>query len=51
MQLMSICESATGFCEALPRVLPDISEPAAYDLATQHYQPLYEAMDRQSPCC
>ena len=51
MQLMSVCESSTGFCEALPRVLPDISEPAANDLATQHYQPLYEAMDRQSPCC
>ena len=48
-QLMSICESCTSFGESLPRVLPDLSASAAYELASQHYQPLYEAMDRRAP--
>ena len=50
-QLMSICESCSSFGEALPRVLPDLSTSEAYELVVQHYQPLYEAMDRQAPHC
>ena len=49
MQVMSISESASSFGEALPRALPDITAEAASDLASLHYQPLYEAMDRHSP--